>query len=558
MRKILFILVVVPFVVSSAFCQTNQIDNLRTTLDSTNQDISKVDLLIEIANVFKNVSYDSMNYYGHLANDLSKKIKYKKGEASSDLIIGFTLWKKGKLEEGKAYCEKALQLAEAHDFVEIQANSLINIGLIQNYEGNYSEALDYYQRALDLAESINNVSIKAGAFHVIGGIYYNLSDFDQALVYWKRAFSFQLDINDTVAAASALNNIGLAYSEMGDLNEALIYYDRATKIYSNMTICAKIYPYENIGSIYYKFGELDSAETYLEKSLAGAKFCGDRIVEAGTISELAQVSISRKQYKQALTLLHEGYDIGIRYYLKRETSLIAKLLTRTYELIGDVDSAFKYSKIYYSMQDSLFHGGNAKEIGRLEAKYEFERKQNEKEIQRKINELQKEKLLEREVWIRNSFIVGFILMLLIAFLMYLNVKRKLVANHKLEALNQEISTQKEELQAQAETLKELNESLNMVNDNLELKIINRTNELREKNAQLEKNNKKLAEYAFINAHKLRAPVATILGLIELFNNDKIDITEKALIVDKLKLSSVELDDIVKQISIILEEEGLIG
>ena len=51
-----------------------------------------------------------------------------------------------------------------------------------------------------------------------------------------------------------------------------------------------------------------------------------------------------------------------------------------------------------------------------------------------------------------------------------------------------------------------------INDNLELTIKDRTRELENKNKALE-------EYAFITAHKLRAPLASILGRVKetLFN-----------------------------------------
>jgi light-regulated signal transduction histidine kinase (bacteriophytochrome) len=41
--------------------------------------------------------------------------------------------------------------------------------------------------------------------------------------------------------------------------------------------------------------------------------------------------------------------------------------------------------------------------------------------------------------------------------------------------------------------------------------------VQERTRELEKKNKALEEYAFINAHKLRSQVASILGLINLIS-----------------------------------------
>ena len=59
------------------------------------------------------------------------------------------------------------------------------------------------------------------------------------------------------------------------------------------------------------------------------------------------------------------------------------------------------------------------------------------------------------------------------------------------------------------------EEIRVINENLEKIVLERTKEL-------EKKNKALEEYAFINAHKLRRPVASILGLVNLLNKTSLD------------------------------------
>jgi signal transduction histidine kinase len=85
--------------------------------------------------------------------------------------------------------------------------------------------------------------------------------------------------------------------------------------------------------------------------------------------------------------------------------------------------------------------------------------------------------------------------------------------------NIEIENQRREIQEKSEQLKKLNQYLNHANSELEEKVRIRTKELVIKN-------KKLEEYTFMNAHKLRAPIATILGLIHLLNfKNTLDNTE---------------------------------
>jgi hypothetical protein len=71
--------------------------------------------------------------------------------------------------------------------------------------------------------------------------------------------------------------------------------------------------------------------------------------------------------------------------------------------------------------------------------------------------------------------------------------------------------------------------------------------IRERTQELENQNKKLAEYAFINSHILRGPLCRILGLISLIEHSEIKSKEQELI-NHLRLSGEELDDVVKKIN----------
>jgi signal transduction histidine kinase len=96
---------------------------------------------------------------------------------------------------------------------------------------------------------------------------------------------------------------------------------------------------------------------------------------------------------------------------------------------------------------------------------------------------------------------------------------------------------------QATALVKLNEELQELNKNLERRISERTE-------QLMHQNQKLTEYTFVNAHKLRAPVSSILGLINLI--EQTEESEKEVIWNHLKTCGQQLDTITRQISRNLE------
>jgi len=74
--------------------------------------------------------------------------------------------------------------------------------------------------------------------------------------------------------------------------------------------------------------------------------------------------------------------------------------------------------------------------------------------------------------------------------------------------------------------------------------------IEQRTQQLTVQNQKLTEYTFVNAHKLRAPISSILGLINLIEQSSPE--EYATILSHLKTCGKQLDTITRQISSNLE------
>lgn len=123
-------------------------------------------------------------------------------------------------------------------------------------------------------------------------------------------------------------------------------------------------------------------------------------------------------------------------------------------------------------------------------------------------------------------------------------------NQQIKMLLEEIKLKNTDLEekvkdnlAMNEELNALNEELMTVNEGLEKAVMDRTSTLQMQNEQL-------AEYAFINSHLLRAPIARILGLANIITHEvKLDKDKQML--EALHITTQELDEIVRKISDIL-------
>ena len=120
----------------------------------------------------------------------------------------------------------------------------------------------------------------------------------------------------------------------------------------------------------------------------------------------------------------------------------------------------------------------------------------------------------------------------------------LETNQEIQSKNEELRTSEEELLASAEELKQINENLNGL-------VEHRTN------AIIHQNNK-LLHHAFLNAHKVRSPLARILGLTNLINLELKPEGHEKEILDRLTHSANELDEVLQEVRINLDEAEFKG
>jgi signal transduction histidine kinase len=116
--------------------------------------------------------------------------------------------------------------------------------------------------------------------------------------------------------------------------------------------------------------------------------------------------------------------------------------------------------------------------------------------------------------------------------------------NELKVINNQIIEQKASIEKQAAILKETNEKISFLNKDLEEQVEATVTELSQKD-------KIIDSYSFVNSHKLRSPVSSIIGLSSLFN--EADEEEKEEIIKLILLEAKRLDDIVYDIQQSLED-----
>ncbi len=132
---------------------------------------------------------------------------------------------------------------------------------------------------------------------------------------------------------------------------------------------------------------------------------------------------------------------------------------------------------------------------------------------------------------------------------YKSLKQK---ERELIRLNQELHTREVELNEINEELRVTNEELQTALEEIQAHNDNLDEQVKKRSMKIQEQFGLFHEYAHINSHEVRAPLARILGLVNLleYDNDKSDTIS---LISKLQESAKELDNVVRGMNRLLEK-----
>ena len=437
--------------------------------------------------------------------------------------------------------ETSLKLASELDDSLGMAEAKMQVGIGHTSLGSYYEALKWNLDAMTLFESQDSKENIASSLSNIGRVYNFIEDNDKALEYYQKAARVFSELKYFNQEAALNNNIG--FIKKGKLEfDSAIYYLKKSRYTAKKSngVFSEMYPIYNMGSVYMEQNLADSAFKYLQLSLGFSKKSKNQYILSLSLIDIGKMYMKLDDLGKAEKHFIEAYGVTRKANLRSERKDATKYLAIIYELQNKPKKSLKFYKEFKQTDDSLFNRDLAKQMAFQEAEFTFKKQQSLEKLERSKEQLVQEKLLNDAIWIRNSLIAGLAAMALIFFLLYINFSRKRLANLALKKLNRQI-------ELQAEELIKVNREIRVMNDNLETTVNKRTEQLKIRNEQLK-------EYLSSNSHIVRAPLARILGLVDLYKSK--DDEHLDFIINSLNDSALELDTALRDINEKLSKENI--
>ncbi|MFH1320379.1 MAG: tetratricopeptide repeat protein [Bacteroidota bacterium] len=382
----------------------------------------------------------------HKAIKIYKELNDRKGISASLGNIGIVYRKQGDYLKALKYYFKALEIAEELGNKNTIAIMLGNIGNVYFSQGDYPKALEYHFKALEIAEEIGDKNGIARHLGNIGNVYKDNRDYPKALEYYFKALKKAVEMEYKALQANTLNNIGVVYKEQVDYPKALEYHFKGLEIAEEIGYKNGIAIHlNNIGVVYKEQVDYPNALEYYFKALVITEEIEDKNGIANHLGNIGSLYIEQKKYSEAERYLMQALEIADSIGALNLVMVWNQNLSKLYEQTGRPTKALEHYKLYTQAKDSLFNEEKSKEIGKLEAGYEYEKQMLVQEKEHEKQQALSEAELKRQRIIGYAFIGGFGLVLVLAFVIYRSYRQKKKANQLLEEKNEIIEEKNKDI-----------------------------------------------------------------------------------------------------------------
>jgi signal transduction histidine kinase/tetratricopeptide (TPR) repeat protein len=446
----------------------NVIDSLETILKNhIADDTVRVNLLNNLAINLLNEKPDEALHFATVAYELASSLNNYSRRSISLGIIGDYYYKKADYNRANNYYVQSTEVKDDTGYKLKMGKSLHFIGLNYNHQGDLPTALEYYQKALVVYNELDN---KKGIYRCLihfGILYLDFEDYIRAKEYFKQALSICEELDDKPGISVCLNNIGNAYTLQADYSKALELFNKALSINRNLgNKKSTAVNLGNIGEVFYHQGKYQLALNYFKKSLDIYSEIDNKTGICYSQVFMGAVYLQTNNFKEALFHTLKGLELATDIKLLYKQKEIYKQLSDIYASTNDFKSAYQSYVKYKEINDSIFNEEIIRELTSIENSYEFEKEIQAIELEQQKKDAIKAEEDKLQKNVRNTFIAGFILMVLLVAVVFRNFMQKRKANNvlaiqkkeiedknmKLIKMNDEIKTQSQQLKSASEKL----------------------------------------------------------------------------------------------------------
>ncbi|HRI20924.1 MAG TPA: ATP-binding protein [Panacibacter sp.] len=443
-QKLLFVFTCLLVCIAAYNQDTATIRLYKEKLLTAKEDTNKVNILRRLAWETEDFDAAACGLYALEGYRLAQKLNYTKGIMSTGLRAGTYFFSQSNFDSSVYYYTASLNAAKELKNITGQGDAYSGLAwAYSELKQDYAGALKQNLAALKLGEENNNKPLIANANSGIAVSYANAGNLPEAIKYAKQAVALFLEVKDSVNYANNLGNLAEMHLMNNDPVSATSSYDKAIPILISWGDINRLsFVYHNRGKALVKSGQLSEALRSQQISLGYAEKMGNKRYKSGALQEIGIIYGLQKNYPVAIKNLDSAYAISKQLNAREQQAEISRLIADNYAAVNDYKNAELWLRKLVILKDSIAAQEKQKQLLSLQTQFETEGKEKQNQLLKVQNTL-KEEEASKQRQLKNIFIIGAALLLLLAVVLVNRYKIKQRAAKELEEKNTIIEKEKQ-------------------------------------------------------------------------------------------------------------------
>ncbi len=378
-------------VATNIWSQTRKSDSLLLRLSTAKADTNKVLLLCAISDALENNDPEMAKAYLHQAGQLSRALRYDRGEYKYLTLYGNSFLMQGNFDSSLYYQQQALTVAQKMgDSLSIGV-SLFNIGINYRERASYEKAIDYCLQGLRIIDKLGTPVIEAQVYDALQVLYYNRAQFQKAIGFGEKAITLTRKEKQRPLLAKFLINISLSYQGVFQLDKAMKVLEEALQISQQLDeLRYTAIIQQNLASVALRLHNYPLGRKYAEETLRNYQQLGSTDGQATALRSLGIFCLQQRKLAEARRYAQQALALSQQWQYKVEEVSTLRLLSNIAYAERNYEEGLALDDSMNARLEVLIRDISSQPSAELEAKYESEKKENrirQLEAEKKVQEL---------------------------------------------------------------------------------------------------------------------------------------------------------------------------
>lgn len=246
-------------------------------------------------------------------------------------------------ELAKQYYREAGDLSRKLRFAKGEMKFYFNYPAALNIQGRYDSSLLLNKESLRKAEAIGDPVYLASALNNLGSVHSMMGNSEEAVSHYLRSITILERLRDSSRLSITYDGIGVLYSDIGWQEKALEYHLKAASMSSGNSIDDWAYPMMNAAVALKRIKRYDTAMLILKQVVEEARKVGNAFLEYGGLQNQGDILKEKGMYAEIGPVAKEALSLARKIGNPSGEVRSLHLLSFTHFFLGDDDSAVVYA-----------------------------------------------------------------------------------------------------------------------------------------------------------------------------------------------------------------------